>query len=293
MPMDGKTQACGFLEQLSTEQLRELLRTGLESMEDGDEEQTFRILEVIEKRERNNPSGPSVDVGQAWEDFQKYFNTPDGAGRSLYPMRDSNLTAFGQKQDGLSERKQRRLVKRLLPFAAVVAVVLSSMVAAQAMGMDVFGALARWTDETFHFVTGTDAAAPEVENLRQAVQGAFDGCGVTIPAPAWYPPDTVLAKDIDIIEESDNLTVSCEFKYGNKVFFIVVQQYYDVDRIPGYTFEKDALNVEKYSSNGRLFYIISNLSESYATYSNEKTILVINGKISSEVLKQIIDSIGE
>ncbi len=132
-----------------------------------------------------------------------------------------------------------------------------------------------------------------MENLRQAVQGAFDGCGVTIPAPAWYPPDTVLAKDIDIIEESDNLTVSCEFKYGNKVFFIVVQQYYDVDRIPGYTFEKDALNVEKYSSNGRLFYIISNLSESYATYSNEKTILVINGKISSEVLKQIIDSIGE
>lgn len=89
MPTDGRTQTYGFLDQLSTEQLLNLLRADFDSSEDGDDEQIFQILEVIEKRERECAPDSLPDAAQAWEDFQTYFNTPDGTGRSLYPMRDS------------------------------------------------------------------------------------------------------------------------------------------------------------------------------------------------------------
>ena len=79
----------------------------------------------------------------------------------------------------------------------------------QAFGVDVFGALARWTEDTFHFTTDEDNN--ESEALRQVVQGAFDGYGITIPAPAWYPPDTMLACDVKATKDSGSSVVLCEF----------------------------------------------------------------------------------
>ena len=194
MPTDGRTQTYGFLDQLSTEQLLNLLRADFDSSEDGDDEQIFQILEVIEKRERERAPDSLPDAAQAWEDFQTYFNTPDGTGRSLYPMRDS----AGKSAAGTA-RRRRRPLKRLLPLSATVAALtVSCMVTAQAIGFDIFGALAQWTEDTLHFVTGT--TDPASEALRQVVQGAFDECGVTIPAPAWYPEGTKRAKDIDVAE---------------------------------------------------------------------------------------------
>ena len=88
MPTDGSTQTYGFLDQLSIEQLLDLMREDLESPEGGDGELTSRILEVIEKREKENPTGLFSDVDQAWEDFQNYYNTPDSEDCPMAPMRD-------------------------------------------------------------------------------------------------------------------------------------------------------------------------------------------------------------
>lgn len=295
MPMDGKTQTCGFLDQMSTEQLYDLIRTDFESSEEGNTDLTIRILEVIKERERKEHPENSTDVKKAWDDFQKYFNTPDGTGRSLYPMEDFDLMTADRKPKKPSKSAFGRLAKRLLPVAAVVAVAFSSMVAAQAFGFDVFGALARWTSETFHFATETleETTNSETEALYQTVQEAFDRCGITIPAPSWYPKGTVLDKDIDVLESLEDTAITCNFTCGGNSFVIVVQQYHESNRVPAYTFEKDIIDAEEYPSNGRLFYIVSNLQESYAVYSDEQIVILISGNLPLEFLKQIIDSIGE
>lgn len=295
MPTDGKTQTCGFLDQMSTEQLYDLIRADFESSEEGDVDLTIRILEVIRERERKEHPENSTDVKKAWDDFQKYFNTPDGTGRSLYPMEDFDLMTADGKPGKPSKSAFGRLAKRLLPVAAVVAVDFSSMVAVQAFGFDVFGALARWTSETFHFATETieESANSEIEALHQTVQEAFDSCGITIPAPSWYPKGTVLAKDIEIVENVEDAMVMCDFTCGDDSFGIVIQQYYDNYRVPGYTFEKDISDAEEYSSNGRLFYVVSNLQESYAVYSDDQIVVLISGNLPVETLKRIIDSTGK
>lgn len=292
MPTDGKTQTNGFLDRLSTEQLLNLMREDFESSESGGGELTDRILEVIERREKAKPTALSSDVDQAWMDFQKYYNTPDSEDCPTDPMRDSTQTADGQKAN--RRRGHGRLLKRLIPVAAVVAVTLSSMVAVQAFGFNIFGALARWTAETFHFVSETPASggSPESEALRQKVQEAFDSCGVPVPAPAWYPEGTELTEDIQVIEQKENSMVICYFVYGDKTFCMETQQYYGEERIPNQTFEKDSLDVEPYYSNGRAFYIMSNNAYNRAVYSNPHTVITISGNLSLEPLKQIIDSIG-
>lgn len=292
MPTDGKTQTNGILDRLSTEQLLDLMREDFESSESGDSELTDRILEVIEQREKEKPTGLFSDVDQAWADFQKYYNTPDSEDCPMNPMGDSEQTAVGQKKN--RRLGHGRLLKRLVPVAAVAAVTFSSMVAVQAFGFNIFGALARWTAETFHFVSETPASAgnPESEALQQKVQEAFDSCGVTIPAPAWYPEGTELVEDIQVAEYEETSVATCLFAYGDKIFCIEVQQYCEEGRIPKQTFEKDVLDVEPFYSNGRAFYIMSNMSDNLAVYSNDHTVITISGNLPLEFLKQIIDSIG-
>lgn len=293
MPTDGKTQTHGFLDQLSTEQLLDLIRTDFDSGEEGDDELINRILEVIERREKEQPTGLLSGAGQAWEDFQTYYNIPDSEDCPPYPMRRPDLPAAEKKP--VKRRGHGILLKRLISVAAALAVSLFSMVAAQAFGFDVFGALAQWTESTFHFVSDTreTAGSPESETIRQTIQAVFDDYGVTVPAPAWYPKGTEFDKDIETKEAAGASIITCYFTCGDKKCYMEVQQYYYGEiHISNQTFEKDASDIKEYYSNGRLFYIMSNLSNNCATYSNDRTLVIIEGEFSLEVLKQIVDSIG-
>lgn len=289
MPTGGSEQTWEFLERLSTGQLIDLMRADTGFPEDGDDALMLRILEVMERREKEHPTGRLTGAGEAWEDFQRYFNTPDGTDRPLYPMRDSGPTAPGET--ARNRRGQKRLKRRLT--AVAVAVTISCMITVQALGFDVFGSLARWTEETFHFAAGPDSVRPEAEALRQAIQGAFDRCGIEVPAPAWYPEGTVLEGDIQVTEGPENTGVACGFTYEEKSFSIVAQRYCSKECVSEYVFEKDATEAEEYASNGRLFYIMSNFSKSRAVYSDRQTVITINGELSLGNLKQMIDSIGE
>ena len=289
MPTDGRTQRVELLEQLSTERLLDLLQADFDAADEGDDELTLQILEVIEKREHE--MGNFCDVDAAWRDFQKYFNTPDGEGRSLYPTRDPELKTV---RDDCPSR-QKRFLRKFLPVAVAALVALSTMAAAQAFGFDIFGALARWTDETFHFIAGTEASAmgvvdPASDALRQSVQDALDRAGIDLPAPSWYPEGTVLARDIEVIKDKDSAMVLCDLLYVDGSFNIVVLQQYTADNILENSYEKSFSEVEEYSSNGRLFYIMSNWGRRRAVSLDLPLVLSINGNLSMEDIKHIIDS---
>ena len=67
----NRYEAAGW-DQLTTEQLEELLRMDYAS-EGDNEAAVFRILEVLEQREKENPSGRLPDVDTAWAEFQNKY----------------------------------------------------------------------------------------------------------------------------------------------------------------------------------------------------------------------------
>ena len=92
MAQKNQYESDDYLDQLSMEQLEELLRADFASSDPENEQAVFHILEVMEKREKENPTGRLPDTDQAWKEFQQYYNIPEGEGQSLYPVRSDPET---------------------------------------------------------------------------------------------------------------------------------------------------------------------------------------------------------
>lgn len=82
------------------------------------------------------PERPSAE--DAWQEFQKMLK-PASA-----PANNKGIP--------VSPVRRRRYKRLLIAVAAAVALISVLMLGVQAAGLDVFGSLARWTDEIFHFV---------------------------------------------------------------------------------------------------------------------------------------------
>lgn len=300
--MAKNNEKYAYLNRLSTEQLEELLRMDMEESKPGNEDVVFHILEVIEQRENEHPTGRIPDVDKAWAEFQEYYNVPEGADTSLYPC-ETEPDGSSESLAEFSSRRRprlRRWLKQGLVAVIAVAAVFGGMVAAQASGIDVFGTIGRWTDDVFHFVpsadennqtTGAHAGenAPEYSALREAL--ASLGIDENL-APTWLP-DGFEAGNLEIASSTIGDTVNFVASNENgATFSLDIIRYTSTDYLSGTQFEKDAENIEQYSNSQQTFYILSNVDTITATWSDGLLVEQIAGNISDEDMKKIIDSIG-
>lgn len=313
-----------YLDQLSTEELKEILRADVELPESGNEGVILYILEVINQREKEDPTVPAFDVKAAREEFQKYYNVPEGDGLSLYPMSDpedepdssSELHSIRESPAKLnsdipkSHRRRRALIKWLVPFAAAFIILLGGMITAQAAGWDVFGTLLRWTDETFHFVTrqnmnpmqggqanpsASDAAPNNSQELHDVLQDALDECGITEPlAPTWFPDGCTMVSDPKIIINASESKIACEYFVDKTTFFAIrIRNCYSTFELDLFTGEWDSGEKECYPVGNMSFYIMTNNETLTAVWSdNDSQAMILSGNISIDVLKEMLKSTG-
>lgn len=281
-----------YWDQLSTEQLEDILRADIASPNQTNDETVFHILEVLEKREKENPSGRLPDTDQAWQEFQKYYNIPEGEGESLYPIRNNQ-----EKRSASVPTKTRRVFRprKILVVAAVLILMFGGMLTAQAAGVDVFGAIGRWTEETFHFelpINHDDLAGETDYNLRNASQKA--GLPGSV-APIWCPEGFIPKTPTNTHVEDYVDTAVCEYinENENRLYFVDISYYYNSADVEATIFEKDGSEVVTYSSNRGTFYIFSNIDVLAATWSNGHLSITIAGDLQLEELEKIIDSIGD
>ena len=279
-----------YLEQLSTEQLEDILRADIASPNQMNDEAVFHILEVLEKREKENPSGRLPDVDQSWQEFQKYYNIPEGEGQSLYPIRNNQ-----EKRSASVPTKTRSVFRprKILVVAAVLILMFGGMLTAQAAGVDVFGAIGRWTEEKFHFEIAPTSADGTTDYTFQEA-GNEKGFSKNL-IPTWYPEgfEAFEPKDNSVEDYVDS--VYCQYinKEENRSYLAMVSRYYDSSSIESTVYEKDETKVEIYDHNGKNFYIMSNLDSKTATWSDGKVKIDIVGQLTTDEIEQIIDSIGE
>ena len=168
----------------------------------------------------------------------------------------------------------------------------AGMLTAQAAGFDVLGAIGRWTEETFHFTTAS--SQPEQKDIV-ALQEAADTC--QIPSnliPTWYPDGFEPSEpQIDRIENyMDSILCLYNNVESDRSYSITISQYYDTDFLESLAFEKDNKKVRQYNSNGKIFYIMSNLDALTATWSDGIFVETISGQLNNHEIELLIDSIG-
>lgn len=280
-----------YLDQLSTAQLSEILNADANSAEPNDPDMILHILDTIQRREAQDPSGlfPDMDVDQAWREFQEYYNIPEGDDISLYPENNpkEDLVTHVEKSNMVSPSVRKiRYIRRVGLVVAVVAIVFATMVVAQAMGVDVFGALARWTDDIFRFEPSAASVNPE---LTEALDTYHMDAGLM---PTWSPegfvPEELICDDL----RSGKYITQTFCHEDGRSYVIEIVQYSSPDVASTAIYQKDDGNVIEYASNGRRVYIFSNLEHNTATWTDGLFGITIGGDLTQDELKQLFDSIG-
>lgn len=274
------------LEQLSTDELKELIRADADSTSSGNEDYIFMVLEVIAEREKGQPDVHPVDVDRAWERFQRHWNTPDGEGKALFPAEEAERGASRLPEP--DRTTGRTIWKRLVPIAAIIAALLAGMFTAQAAGIDIRGVIARWTDDVFYFegsATETNHQSEWAENL------IAHGLEASL-IPTWIPEGFeagMLSVEDYIAWETIHQPFGC---IDGRGFQIVVQTYSSPDFLPTDKFEKDKTLVSRSEYNGNDVYSFANNGENTVTLVSGLTEVSVIGTLPIESLEQIIYSIG-
>ena len=298
MPVDDKKiRLRSVLAGKSTEELEELLALSF-SMEDGaetDEAYITTIMEVIREREEKEADQEKrqAEVDAAWREFQEYRAERDREKTEADGMADASGKFPGEpsrpQEKVLTAKKPGRVLRSCAAAAAVIVLLCGT---AYAFGWNIFQALADWTAETFQFLTGTE---PEMADY-----GVFDrlyknvSTETDIPVvPRWAPEGTKEVEQPRTSIRSDKTRIVGEYLVEDREFTVRITIYNEIPEIYDTIYQKNDGSAYPYEAGGITHYIVENVDNVSAMWTNNIVEGYIQGNISIAELKQMIDSIYE
>ena len=302
MAESNQTNKYAYLSRLSTKELEAILRADAESPNAVNDEAIFYILEVIEQREREHPSGSFPDVDSSWKEFQTIYNTPEGIGKSLYPTEDEENTRKTEYAPQKSNR--RRVLRRPLVVAAIIVLLIASLTIPVAGYGNLLEMIGSWTADQFTFIaTGqhrnsdqgkADAGKVNTSDSQAGAELAQvlqeNGIGEPI-VPSWMPDGFELVGEISVQEYPDFNRVDLSATYANESDFFIINLVQYADPIPGRIYEKISGEPEIYTAGSIDHYIIQNTDTCIAAWYVDNLECSINTSLSITDLKRAIDSI--
>lgn len=222
------------LEQLTTPQLDDMLRSELER-ECPDDETVRAILRILRRRELDMPVETGDRVEAAWQDFRK--------------KTDRKSTGFG---------------KPLLKAAAILVAcgLLLAVFTQQTSAGRFWERLAAWSDSIFqlfsreHRGRSSDGYVFRTDNPGlQELYDTVSQLGVTAPViPMWLDGEYQLV-DCKVTELRNYVKVLATFSCGNKTVGAELKIY---EEITSSKYHKNEPDAEPYESNGVVHYIFRN-----------------------------------
>lgn len=272
------------LELLDTETLKELIRTDCYT-EDLDEECILYALRIISSREHPQPDR-AQEVDRAWRRFQEEYCTPEGEGQSLY----DSTPQLEQPEETVYRKRRplRRLPRRVAVVAAVICTLFATMIVAQAAGLDLWGVIVQWSEETFRFTYQGDGPSSSWMEGREELEGME----LNDYLPTWIP-EGYAVEDVQTYESQDQSTAIVTFSGEDlPTFCLFVDVYKDLEQMQYTTFEKDDIPVqEQQLSNGGTVYLYTNGGDEQSVFQYQNVICSISGDIPQEMAMKIYESI--
>jgi hypothetical protein len=294
---EKKHQNYSIFDSMSTEELENILQADAQllSEEDSDTEAILYIMEVIAKREKEHPTGGFTDVQSAWTSFEHNYLPYIENDKSIYEFEESDMVIT---QKPLKEFFPLQRKHRMIRFASVVAifvvVLLTGNMTAKAFGIDLFGTIAKWTQDTFTFSSSVpNETTSDEQDFNEAaktdtLQQILNQYGITCDlVPTWLP-DGYLFKNSDVYETPASTSFhAIYYREEDEISVTITSLSKPVRSI----YEKDDNEVTVYSVNDIEHYIMTNLKITNIVWTSGTYEGSISGKISLEEAKRIIDSI--
>ena len=263
MASPSKNQNYAYLSRLSTQKLLELLAAAPAPAETPEDKAYIdAIVEVVLEREERHPTGLLPDPEQAWEEFQQYYNTPEGEDLSLYPAENPGTAPSEPAPSQTEYRPQRRPKRHFFRRVVIVAAVVVCIALPPALGFEnVFQMISSWSDDIFLMEDNVNTFKNEY----------------TLPENDRYGK---LQEALDEYEISANVER-------------MISLFYNQYRESLTSYEKNDSSVEIYTVGGVKHYLFENMESEVAVWSLADLECAISGDISKKEMKKIIESIYE
>jgi len=266
-------------DEMNDEQLRQILREDASKTEgeDTDLELMLHIMEVLARRRRE--TSEEISPEEALEQFKNKYTYTDNSLISEEKPAKKKTVGFSRWQ------------KWVATIAAVLVLIFSSALTAQAFGFDIFEIIAKWTKETFHFgyvdETG-ETNVPENAGVYQSLRDAMDKYEITTELiPNWIP-DGYVESSVKTQETPTQRVFIAVYECGEESIRIRIADY--LNTYPVQVEQSDSL-IEVYTVNGIDYYLFRNENQIQAAWINGRFECVIFAPFSLEEIKTMIDSI--
>lgn len=283
MPDPNNRSARDFsqYDEMSDEQLREILRKDASNLEgeDTDMELMLHIMEVLAKRRKE--AQEDISPEEALERFNTKYTYTDNSLISEERPAKRKTTGFSRWQ------------RWVATIAAVLILVFGSAITAQAFGFDLFEIIAKWTKETFHFGNyssnmETNTPAKNDDTPYKELYSILKQNGVNAKlVPTWLP-DGYEEQTVKIQETPVQRQFVGMYTKEDNTIRIRIADY--LSDYPSQVEQSDSL-IELYSVAGVDYYIFDNYGQLRVVWIVDNYECIITGPISLEEIKVIIDSI--
>lgn len=265
------------LEQMPTEDLREILRQSIQAESETDENTILMILEILEKREATETP---EEVAAAWERFEQDHLAP------------AELGCFEEVHT--PKPKKHKPFVRIAGIAAAVALAIfaAGTLITPVEGTNLWTVIANWTKETLGIGTEgekmeTAVIPDQLIELNELLQQYKLSEAVGLPS---YIPEGYQTMNTFVDERNDATVIICQMENGNNAIAI---QYSLLKKADGASqVQKNDDDPEIYlAPDGTPVYIIQNMDVYNAIWSKGNVEIMILNITSKEEMIKIIDSI--
>ena len=299
MASQSKNQNYAYLSRLSTQKLLELLAAAPAPAETPEDKAYIdAIVEVVLEREERHPTGLLPDPEQAWEEFQQYYNTPEGEDLSLYPAENPGTAPSEPAPSQTEYRPQRRPKRHFFRRVVIVAAVVVCIALPPALGFEnVFQLIGAWTDDIFLLNNVSSLEGNEIEADKKSVDieeilGELNYSENIFPT--WIPEGFELEKVITnefVLSGKTELRIHYKNGQTRELITFTYNVYNSIASGTMTAFEKDANALEEYFVGDVTHYIFENLGKYIAVWNQNNIECAISGDVSLTELKEMLNSI--
>lgn len=257
------------LEQLSPEELAQAMEQALDQMTEDTYDQAV-IDAYLDALDAKTPMPEAPNVEESYGQFQAMLS-------QALP-------------DETPSKPQRRwsVLRMTLRVALAAAFVFSCLMMAQASGLDLWGTVARWTDDGFRFQIAENDSPQWYDDYWTDLEVV----GIEEDQlPTWLPQDYALdaiqvSKKLDHNEVQVLLT-----SQGQPEIRCSMSIFSDPETMSALVFSKDNRPVEKFQVNGKTVYLLHNEDTVMAVCQHQNVIYCLSGNIGRETASQFYASI--
>jgi hypothetical protein len=277
-------------------------------MSDGDasNDLIFRITAAMHAKENKTERQLEAERIRFWAGMvARYGDKIPVNLENVIQNRETRLASSGGGSAGRMYRRRflsRNTLKRLVAVAALAAVVLvGNSLAAYAFNINFLRIAVDFTDSLFvKTIMPAEGVRPGDTDGSDGLDGsgafaafhnAFDAFGISRPRFPEQLPGGFGLDFFQVNERPDYAKISAQYKNGDKIVTAIVFSYSAVPEARTRHLEKSAGSPTVYARSGIEFYLFDNMERMVATWTDGYVDCEIQGNVSDEEMKAIIDSI--